>query len=130
MDYPIIRLTSTPEENSWEDGWNVGTTLEHFFPKEDPLNFAQACAYNSWGPVLKDGTIQIEGLLMLKQGEHDGEEWIWLVRASGHHFIAVGGCDYTGWDCQSNLRWSVMPPLAWSEPVDGKLLSKHLGLTE
>lgn len=128
MDYPIINLSRGQEK--WEDGYNIGCTLEHFFPKEDALDFAAACANNDWGPVFRDGSLQIEGLLMLHEGENDGDDWVWMVKTHGHHFIAVGGCDYTGWDCQSNLRWSVMPPLAWSEPVDGKLLSKHLGLTE
>lgn len=127
-DYPIITLTATPKQNSWNDGWNIGTILEHFFPNEDPINFAQACAYNDWGPVLKDGSLQIEGLLMLEEGEHDGDECVWLVRASGHHFIATGGCDYTGWDCQSHLRWSVLPPTTWSEVVTPRFLASMLSL--
>lgn len=122
-DYPIVRLTTTSYEDSWRAGEWVGRVLADFFPKEDPINFAQACAHNDWGPVVRDGSLQIEGLLMLEEGEHDGDEWIWLVRASGHHFIATGACDYTGWDCQSYLRWSVLPPTTWSGVVVSNFLS-------
>jgi hypothetical protein len=36
-------------------------------------------------------------------GENDGADWLWLVRLEDGRIAFVwGGCDYTGWDCQSN----------------------------
>lgn len=38
-------------------------------------------------------------------GENDGHDWHWIVSLDGGAFAYVtGGCDYTGWDCQSNCH--------------------------
>jgi hypothetical protein len=37
-------------------------------------------------------------------GHNDEDEWYWLGRLKdGRFFGAIGGCDFTGWDCQSGL---------------------------
>ncbi len=36
-------------------------------------------------------------------GENDGPSWHWICRLKeGGYIYAHGGCDYTGWDCQSS----------------------------
>lgn len=36
-------------------------------------------------------------------GENDGVNWYWiLLMRDGTFSCAEGGCDYTGWDCQSH----------------------------
>ena len=43
-----------------------------------------------------------------QEGENDGPDWIvWGVLKDGRFFIARGGCDYTGWDCQASNNGSV-----------------------
>ena len=59
--------------------------------------------YNDYGPAAR---LPITGLVLEQQGEHDGNNWIWRVTlGDGSTWIAEGGCDYTGWDCQSHLDW-------------------------
>lgn len=43
-------------------------------------------------------------MLAFINGENDGANWHWLVRTEdGKYAYLTGGCDYTGWDCQSSL---------------------------
>ena len=36
------------------------------------------------------------------QGENDGDDWRWVFRLKDKRYVFLqGGCDYTGWDCQS-----------------------------
>lgn len=36
------------------------------------------------------------------EGERDEQDWIvWGQLKDGRWFVARGGCDYTGWDCQA-----------------------------
>lgn len=38
-------------------------------------------------------------------GENDGAEWHWIVELQDGTWAYVhGGCDYTGWDCQSSAE--------------------------
>ena len=42
------------------------------------------------------------------EGENDGDDWIVYGRLKdGRFFVARGGCDYTGWDCQASNGGSV-----------------------
>jgi len=50
----------------------------------------------------------IEQVLAVWTGENDGDDWRWVVRLSpdpdygeARFAFIQGGCDYTGWDCQS-----------------------------
>lgn len=47
-------------------------------------------------------------ILAIAEGEHDGPEWVVAGRLNdGRWFVARGGCDYTGWDCQSDASAEV-----------------------
>lgn len=90
-------------EGYWK-GYETGRALEDAFPGQDAVDFAYACEYNDMGPLTS--TVGVAGLLMVEQGENDGGNWVWLVHTSDDAlWWAVGGCDYTGWDCQSFLSW-------------------------
>lgn len=43
-------------------------------------------------------------VLAVIEGERDQSDWHWIVKLSGknRYALIVGGCDYTGWDCQSS----------------------------
>ena len=47
----------------------------------------------------------IKRVLAVWEGENDGDDWRWiLVLNSGKFVFLQGGCDYTGWDCQSSAN--------------------------
>lgn len=40
-------------------------------------------------------------------GENDGYNWYWILQMRDGTFgWAEGGCDYTGWDCQSHASFN------------------------
>lgn len=51
----------------------------------------------------------IETVLAVWTGENDGDDWRWVIKVTkecakkhdGRYVFLMGGCDYTGWDCQS-----------------------------
>lgn len=61
-------------------------------------------------PVLTT-TFSREDVSLIKgqvEGENDGPDWIvWGQLKDGRWFIAMAGCDYTGWDCQASNHGSV-----------------------
>jgi hypothetical protein len=45
-------------------------------------------------------------LLLEIEGDNDGPSWHWIVQLEDGRFAyGWGGCDYTGWDCQSSIHW-------------------------
>lgn len=53
--------------------------------------------------------LDIKKVLAVWVGENDGDDWRWIIQLTpqakkehkaGYVFL-MGGCDYTGWDCQS-----------------------------
>jgi hypothetical protein len=100
--YPIVTL---PGSLTWERGYEFGQALDKKFPGQDGYDLASAMQYCDQGPVTD--TNGIVGLVMLHQGCNDEDNWTWEVTTSdGKTWIANGGCDYTGWDCQAFLEWS------------------------
>lgn len=44
----------------------------------------------------------VETIHGLVEGEHDGPSWVVYGQLTDkRYFVARGGCDYTGWDCQA-----------------------------
>ena len=44
----------------------------------------------------------IDKVLAVWEGENDGDDWRWVLRLNDKRTVFLqGGCDYTGWDCQS-----------------------------
>lgn len=71
-------------------------------------DLSSAFAYN---PQEDFGVDDIDNVVAAVYGENDGYNWYWLVtlkegalmRQAGEYALLTGGCDYTGWDCQSSL---------------------------
>jgi hypothetical protein len=63
-------------------------------------------------PQEKFDIYDIEQVLAVFAGENDEEDWRWIIKVNkecakrnGARFVFLqGGCDYTGWDCQSWAR--------------------------
>ena len=65
----------------------------------------------------------IARVLGVYEGEHDSYDWRWLVKLSDGRYASIqGGCDYTGWDCQSSadsaIFTNVADALRWFKTVD------------
>lgn len=48
---------------------------------------------------------------MVQEGERDGDIWEWIVDVQTDsrrivRYYVSGGCDYTGWDCQSHAYYT------------------------
>jgi hypothetical protein len=51
----------------------------------------------------------IDKVMAVWEGENDRDDWRWVIRVKkdcsktngGRYVFLQGGCDYTGWDCQS-----------------------------
>jgi len=59
--------------------------------------------------ALEHNAVELDGtvtrILSTIEGANDGADWHWLVELSSGKFAYItGGCDYTGWDCQSNCE--------------------------
>ena len=46
--------------------------------------------------------IDIDKVLAVFEGEHDSKEGHWVIRLDDNRYLYLrGGCNYTGWDCNS-----------------------------
>ena len=77
--------------------WDLATCLYH-----NDVDF----------PTAKDLRLTIMDIVKVRAvwvGENDGDNWRWIIQvdkasplyALTRYVLLVGGCDYTGWDCQS-----------------------------
>jgi hypothetical protein len=58
--------------------------------------------HNNSGP----NVAEIDGIVLQITGENDVSDWHWIVKMKDGSFgYGHGGCDYTGWDCQSSFDW-------------------------
>lgn len=65
---------------------------------DDPSDLAYALLYNDV-KASSEFVVQVLGYI---SGANDGPDWHWLVLLdNGKIAYLRGGCDYTGWDCQS-----------------------------
>ena len=102
-DYPAIDIHNNRYYN--DDYW---VNLEKRFPGQDSYSFGQAVAMNSSEAQVLHGR-HITSLEMIQMGSNEESNWIWTVTLdNGERFVVEGGCDYTGWDCQS---WLEIRPL-------------------
>lgn len=99
-----------PGSGSWISSYEAGEILDKMFPEQDAHNFCMACEHNGHGP-LETGTLA--GLVLIEQGENDEAPWLWEVTVDDTVWLASGSCDYTGWDCQSSLEWSIKQLPGW-----------------
>ena len=72
-------------------------------------NLSAAFHYNAEQPIKLD---DIEKVLAMFQGENDGASWAWIAKLKNDKYAYLqGGCDYTGWYCQSGLDVYVVDSL-------------------
>ena len=64
----------------------------------DNYDLSAACEYNSL-----DSSDLVEEILEIT-GENDEASWHWIVKTTSGFAYISGGCDYTGWDCQSGAE--------------------------
>jgi hypothetical protein len=65
-------------------------------------DIASAFEYNS----LDEKLGEIDVIVAEVCGENDGVDWYWILQMRDGSFAnASGGCDYTGWDCQSSASF-------------------------
>lgn len=71
---------------------------EKYNPDEGGDDIKYAFEYNGLSAQLQE----IDVIVAEVCGEHDGNDWHWILQMKdGTFHYASGGCDYTGWDCQS-----------------------------
>ncbi len=72
---------------------------EKFDPEEYGDDIRYAFNENQLGERLSD----IEVIVAEVCGANDEDNWYWILQMKDGTFSAAeGGCDYTGWDCQSH----------------------------
>lgn len=64
----------------------------------DNYDLRAACEYNNI-----DSSDLVDVLLEIT-GENDEASWHWIVKTTSGFAYISGGCDYTGWDCQSGAE--------------------------
>lgn len=96
-------IIHVPGSDGWRNGYEFGTALDRLWPDQDALDFAIALSeHPDHGADLSSG---IKKLHCTQYGENDGAHWIWVVDTEdGRSWRFDGWCDYTGWDCQSDLE--------------------------
>lgn len=89
-------------------------------------------SYNDLAPFRLEDVAYVLAALM---GENDGPSYYWIVAMKDRTYAYVtGGCDYTGWDCQSGgsaeILVSLREALSAAEKDGGaeirKLLERQL----
>jgi hypothetical protein len=94
----IVRLEGLDVDQKWTNSYDWGAFLERTFPGEEGYDLATCIAYNI-DELMFANFSDVE---CLQIGTNDERDWHWKVTlASGRIIVIVGGCDYTGWDCQS-----------------------------
>ncbi len=69
-----------------------------FTTRNDDTDLAYALENNSV-TASSDTVTEVLGYIA---GQNDGQDWHWLVKLANDKVAYLrGGCDYTGWDCQS-----------------------------
>ena len=64
----------------------------------DNYDLRSACEYNNI-----DSSDLVDVLLEIT-GENVEADWHWIVTTTSGFAYISGGCDYTGWDCQSGAE--------------------------
>ena len=70
---------------------------------KDEMRYAIECNPH---PQVNDFNSTVDKIIACIPGANDEENWYWLVTdKTGDIWYISGGCDYTGWDCQSHLNY-------------------------
>lgn len=78
--------------------------VSDYYDHAERIGYDLAAALGHNG--LSDKCETIQSVALTIEGENDGASWHWIVRlTNGKWAYVTGGCDYTGWDCQSGCDW-------------------------
>ncbi len=60
-------------------------------------------------PPMRSDVVEVIAAI---DGENDGDDWIGVfLLKDGRYCVAIGGCDYTGWECQAGNSLQVAATL-------------------
>lgn len=103
--YPVADLGPTSDTKAWVTTYDWVDANELRWPNQEVADLAYAIEYNSAPFGLDD----IADVVCEAFGERDEDSWVWVVTVKdGRRYRLTGGCDYTGWDCQSDLTCEVI----------------------
>lgn len=100
----IPKVVKNVEAEKFWEVKKLGETLEKMFPGQQADEFQLAINYAVSLPE-ELVEVPVDRFVMVHEGERDGDDWIWYLKANKLDWILVAGCDYTGWDCQASGRW-------------------------
>jgi hypothetical protein len=81
-------------------GGNTDKTTEPVPPDSDV----------SYAPASRTDVAEV---IAAVNGMNDESDWVGVFRLNdGRYLVAVGGCDYTGWDCRASNNLAVAKTLA------------------
>ena len=79
---------------------NYYDDLKAFQAKGIDYDLSACLEYN---PQEGFNLLDIKQVLAVHEGENDEANWHWLIKLNNRKVVYLeGGCDYTGWDCQSD----------------------------
>lgn len=94
----FVHIPGLDENGASASSYEAGAVLEQRFPGQDCHDLTSALYHNGeWTYRFSD----ISSIVMEQQGENETRDWVWTVRTKTGTYQVQGGCDYTGWDCQS-----------------------------
>lgn len=102
IDYKTLPFIQIPGSEDWISAYYYGEELEERFPGQECYDLTSGCEHNGFS----DRIPLITNVVCIQVGENDARNWIWHVGLNdGSLWTVEGGCDYTGWDCQSDMQW-------------------------
>lgn len=85
-----------------------------------------SCLEYNQQPAPLDDVLHVESVLAIWEGRNDAEDWRWVLKLITGEFVLLrGGCDYTGWDCQSWASYEIA-----HSPEDACLREEELNVQE
>ena len=94
----VVRLEGLDVDHKWSDGYDWGAFVDRTFPDEEAFDLCHCINHNIEELLYAN----FSDVKCLQVGANDQNDWAWKVTlASGRIIVILGGCDYTGWDCQS-----------------------------
>ena len=98
-------MLSQLDDYNWSEvfGEGHGGNCTSITPNTPPNSSVDTSTFS------REDVVKIHGQV---EGEHNEQEWIvWGQLKDSRWFVARGGCDYSGWDCQASNSGDVAATL-------------------